>query len=482
MSTIAQSSTHSQSSGIPKQAYLVFAIVGMALLMASIDSTIVSVSLPTMMTELNTNLAWIGWAITGYQFANSIMMPIAGKLSDDLGRKKIFLAAIVLFTLSSMAAGIAPNVYVLIICRILQGLGGGAFLPSATGIVGDAFGDKRAAAIGMFGSVFPMGAIIGPNLGGFIIDHFSWRWIFFVNVPLGICIFVAGMMLLKKGSAVGIGKRIDLAGAWLFSGAILAVLSAITTWADNPQGAGLTTWLLFALGAVLLGIFIRRETTVDNPIIELNLLHSKQFLAVNVFNFLWGLVVMGLFSLIPYYAVTAYGMTAGESGIILTPRSIIMAVTSTITSLFIIRFRYRPPIIIGCIVIAAGLFLLSPGYHNVTIAGWHMSNVVLLSLIVAVGGIGIGITNPPANNAVLDMYPEKMAAVTGMRGMFRATGGVFGTAVVVLILSHYTNAAGAFQTICLMSGILMLLLIPLVFFIPDIPSRRKTAHHAAAEE
>lgn len=181
--------------------YLIFAIVSMALLMSAIDATIVSVSLPTLEKDLQTNLAWVGWTLNGYQLA--------------WGRKRLFLGAVVLFTASSMLAGLAPNIYWLIVFRVLQGLGGGAFMPSATGIISDAFTKRRATAIGLFGSIFPIGGILGPNLGGFIIDHFSWRWIFYVNVPIGIALFVLGLAMLPKDATVS-KSRIDMVGATLF--------------------------------------------------------------------------------------------------------------------------------------------------------------------------------------------------------------------------------------------------------------------------
>jgi len=147
--------------GTPKkQTYFVFAIVALALLMSGIDFTIVAVSLPTFLTDFRANLALVGWTITGYQFSQSIIMPIAGKLSDEWGRKRLFLVAVIVFTVSSMAAGLAPNIFWLIVFRVIQGMGGGAFLPSATGIVSDAFGERRAPAIGLFGSIFAIGGIL----------------------------------------------------------------------------------------------------------------------------------------------------------------------------------------------------------------------------------------------------------------------------------------------------------------------------------
>jgi EmrB/QacA subfamily drug resistance transporter len=461
-----------------KQAYITFGVVSLALIMSSIDGTIVSVSLPSILTDLRTNLAYVGWTITGYQFSQCVIMPVTGKLSDEWGRKRVFLVAVAIFTVSSMAAGLASNIYWLIFFRILQGIGGGAFMPSATGIISDSFVEQRATAIGLFTSIFPIGAIIGPNLGGFIVDHFSWRWIFFVNIPIGLALFACSILILPKGHSVPSKRQIDVAGAGLFASAILVILYAMTNWADNPESAGPVTWILFAVGGAVLWLLVRQESRVQQPIIEVRLLRWRPFLAANIYNFVFGAVAFGMFPLIPYYATVAYNMTAEQNGLMLTPRSLAMIVASAVTSLFIVRFRYRLPMIIGLVIISAGFFLLAQGYHDVNVLGLSLHNLVLLSSIVMLGGIGIGISNPAANNAVLDLIPEKIAAVAGLRGMFRITGGVFGTAIAVLVISHFQDKGEGFQQISFIYAILLLVLIPIVFLIPDAAHKRRDQFEA----
>ncbi|MCR4393683.1 MAG: MFS transporter, partial [Dehalococcoidales bacterium] len=320
----------------------------------------------------------------------------------------------------------------------------------------------------------PIGGILGPNLGGFIVDNFSWRWIFFINLPIGILLLVLGMLILPGTKLTPVSnRRLDLIGAGLFSGAVLLILYGMTNWANNPGNAGILTWSLLGTGLVVLLVFIFHENRVRQPMIELTLLKWRPFLAANIYNFVFGGVVFGCFSFIPYYATTAYGMTAGESGIILTPRAAAMIIVSALTSIFIIRFRYRLPMIIGIVTISAGLFLLSRGFHGVNLFGLRINDLVLLALLVSLGGIGMGIANPAANNAALDLIPEKAAAVAGLRGMFRATGGVFGTAVIVLILSHFPDKGYGMQKIFLYFSLILLVLIPLVFMIPDTARIRR---------
>jgi EmrB/QacA subfamily drug resistance transporter len=450
------------------RAYLTFAIVGLALLMASIDSTIVAVSIPEILDDFSTTLALVGWTATGYQFAQSIIMPIIGKVSDEWGRKRIFLLAVFIFTVTSVACGFAPNIYWLIIFRILQGIGGGSFLPSAAGVVSDAFPvSKRATMIGLFGSINPIGGILGPNLGGFLVENLSWRWIFFVNIPIGILLLAAGIALLPQLKTTPAKNKVDILGSGLFSSAVLALVTAMTIWADNPTNPGWHTVALLILGAVMLVLFIRHESRVLNPMIEIKLLKLRPLLAINIYSFFFGAVAFGFFQFIPYYAKIAYNMTPEQSGLLLTPRSIMIIITSAAVSLFITKVKYRLPLIAGLVTIATCMFLLSRGYDELIIGGIVIRELPLLMTIIAIGGIGMGMANPPANNAALDIFPEKIAAVTGLRGMFRSVGGVFGTTGVVLALSRFTDEVVGMQQIYLGLSIILLSLIPIVFLIPD---------------
>lgn len=447
----------------------------MALLMASVDSTIVAVSIPEIMDDLKTTLAMVGWTATGYQFAQSIIMPIIGKLSDEWGRKRIFLVAVFIFTAASLACGFAPNIYWLIIFRILKGIGGGSFLPSATGVVSDAFSaKKRATMIGLFGSIFPIGGILGPNIGGFIVERLSWRWIFFVNIPIGIILLVLGIASLPSLKTAPSKGKVDMVGAGIFSGTVLSLITAMTIWSDNPTDPGWHTFALIAMGLVMLVLFVRHENKTENPMIEIKLLSWRPLLATNVFNFFFGAVAFGFFLFIPYYAKIAYGMTPAQSGLLLTPRSVAMIITSTVVSFMLPRLRYRLPMISGLCFISLCLLLLSRGYYEATVGGIVIRELPLLMTMIAIGGFGMGMANPASNNAALDLMPERIATITGLRGMFRSVGGVFGTAGVVLALSAFTDKVIGLQQIYIWLAFILLSLIPVVFFIPDRVREIKT--------
>src|SRR6202000_1863355 len=172
--------------GQPGRRWLIFAIVSIGLFMASIEPAIVANALPGIERELHSGINWSSWTITVYALGQVIAMPMAGKISDMYGRKKVFMVSAAIFTVASLCCGLAPNIAVLLLARFIQALGGGAFMPSATGIVSDHFGEQRDRAVGMFTSIFPIGGIVGPILGGLFVNYWSWRGIFLVNVPVGI--------------------------------------------------------------------------------------------------------------------------------------------------------------------------------------------------------------------------------------------------------------------------------------------------------
>jgi MFS family permease len=315
-----------------------------------------------------------------------------------------------------------------------------------------------------------------------LIDQLNWRWTFYINVPFGILVIILGALVFSTGSANSSRSKIDFRGAGLFAGGLISLLYGITHWANNPHHIELITWILLPLGILFMVLFYREENRATNPMIDLQLLKWRPFLAANVYNFIYGAVVFGMFSFIPYYAVVAYKMTAGQTGIILTPRSVAMVVMAALTSFLLIKLNYRRPMILGTVLASASLVLLSRGFHDVVILGSGVDNLVILMVIIAIGGIGMGIANPAANNAILDMVPEKVATVTGMRGMFRISGGIFGTAGVVLTLSFYQDKGLGLQHVALFFAVLLLCLIPVIFMIPDSvrtrSPRRERIHHS----
>jgi len=272
--------------------------------MASLDVTMVAVAFPHLTRDLGTNVLWAAWTMSVYSLAMTMVMPLAGKLSDSLGHKRILLFSMILFTASSALCGMAPNIYVLILLRFFQGIGGGSFLPSATGIVSDLFPESRQRYIGFFSSVFPIGGIIGPNLGGWIVERYSWRTIFYINVPIGIVLVVLSWLFLKGTMPLG-RVRIDYRGAVIFIGAVFSIMLGLNSIAEYSTAfaRGLAVVLIIT-GIGLTWYFLRHEKRSASPILDLDLLKSRPFLAANLFNLLLGATTFGIFSFTPLYPPT----------------------------------------------------------------------------------------------------------------------------------------------------------------------------------
>jgi EmrB/QacA subfamily drug resistance transporter len=450
--------------------YLIFTIVGSALMMVSIDMTIVAVALPTILDELNTSLALASWTLTGSQLTQTIVLSLAGKLGDRWGRKRLLLASVVLFTLGSIGAGFSPSIYPLIVCRVVQAVGGGMFFPCAAGIVGDVFGDARQTAIGLFVTIFQIGGVIGPNIGGIITDQLSWRGIFFVNAPVGLAILLLGLAYIPRDKPADAAdrQRLDTAGAGLFAGAMFSLLFGLTYLANHPESTGdPTPWACMAGGAFLMALFLRHESRTAEPIIDLRLARWRPFLACNCQLFMWSSAFNGFFNFIPYYAAVAYGMSATQGGAILTPRSLVAVVVSLISSVFVARIGYRRPWLIGIYLMASAMMLTSIGVQEVDFLGLTLTPFLLLSLFTCIAGLAIGVAIPPSQNAYFDLRPDLMATSAGFRAMAGNSGGVFGTAMVTLALSHFDDKAQGVEVIFFALGCLVLLSQVFVFMVPD---------------
>jgi EmrB/QacA subfamily drug resistance transporter len=446
--------------------YLIFLIAGLGLLMYSIDSTVVAVAFPNFIKDLGTNVLWAAWTISIYLIAVTTVMPLAGNLSDSFGRKKIFLISLMIFTASSLACGLAPNIYTLVAFRFLQGIGGASFLPTAAGIVSDHFPESRERAIGLFTSIFPIGGIIGPNLGGWIVSRYSWRYIFYINLPIGIVLIVLIMVLLK-GSKVFSRPHIDFVGASLFSGGILFLMLGLNLVGESFSVFSLLSAVVFlVISFSLLFLFFRHEKKDSNPILDIELLKSKPFLAANLYNMMIGAGVFGIFAFVPLYATSVHQLSTLMSGMILTPRSLGIIPAAAITSFLLRRWGYRWPMVLGLSIISLATILLGQGLQLWRMIGINLGIREILAFIVLVSGIGVGIALPASNNACIELMPDKVATITGLRGMFRTVGGALGVSLITVILHSTSNLGNGFRITFISFGVGLLFAIPLVFLMP----------------
>ena len=438
----------------------IFSIVGFALFMSSLDLTIVSTALPAIHRSLHSPINWTAWTITAATLGTVVIMPIAGGVSDQFGRKRVFIISAVVFTLSSLACGFAGNIYLLVVLRAFQALGGGAFMPSATGIVADSFGPNRDRAIAMFTSILPIGAIAGPVLGGLFVTYWSWRGIFFINIPIGIAVIAAAIRYLPRSPGGRTGD-LDLYGIFLLGATVLISMYAITLLGESHTdiGSPLFVGSLFAAGLLALA-FARNTLRNPHPIIPLNLLRGRAFLIMDLVNLIYGAAVLGLGALVPLYAEDRFHIAPLQAGTVLAARAVGTVSVAGIASLLLRRTGFRLPMIVGMAVIALGSAMMFFRPSGIGPFAW-------LSVTTGFTGIGMGAAMPAANNATLSVATENVAAITGMRGMFRSIGSIVAVSVMTAVASRSLDPGAVLGWGFVLVGVPILIVIPLIFSLED---------------
>ncbi len=457
--------------------FLLYGLCVVGVGMFAIESSIVAVALPTMVTELNTTVPLITWTLAGYTLAQVALQPAIAKLTDNFGRNRVFLICVFIFTLSSLLCAVAPNVWVLIAFRVLQAVGGSGQMPAATGIVVSSYpAHQRERLIGLFTSILPIGAILGPNLGGLILTEFSWRGIFFINIPIGLTI----LLLLRNRFAVdkppAREKPIDFVGIVLFAASISSLMIALTSLGSDASALyGVQFWALL-VGFVVLGwFFVRQERRAVDPMLDFGITVRRPFLQVNLYNFLYGMGLFSVMAFVPYYAETKYFMTPAQSGLLLTPRSIMMIVMSTIAAVWLLPYGYRKPMIIGVSIAVVGLLLLGLEPDNVQIGPLALSPFWQIALSMTLCGIGMGTSAPAANNSGIALLPRLAASMAALRAMIRSLGGVLGQGLVVVMMEFAPSHTIGLQHAFVAFGLLLFLCVPVVLTIPELGAvaRRK---------
>ncbi|HTT88922.1 MAG TPA: MFS transporter [Acidimicrobiales bacterium] len=445
--------------GATRAPWLIFGIVSIALFMSSLDGTIVATGLPTLRHALHSGINWAAWAMIGYQLGLVIAFPVAGRVADSIGRKRVFMAAAVLFTTSSLLCGFALNMGMLIGLRVVQAAGAAAFMPSASGIVMESFGKNRHRALGLFSSIFPLGALVGPIVGGIILATWSWRGLFLVNVPIGLAFTLLAWRFLP--SPAGQGGRPDFVGAFLLGGGVLGLMLAITD--AGSRAVGLTSpacFLPLAFSVVCGWAFMHHSARAENALVPAHLLRGRVFVATNGVNLVWGACAIGFGSLVPLFAEDRYGLSPLASGTLLTARAIGEIMLAVFAAVLIHRTGYRVPIIFGIALIAGGLAMIATRPELFTPYVW-------LTIGAAITGLGTGLSAPAANNASIELAPDDVGAITGLRGAARQGGAIIGIALATSIAAHTGHEVQSLSRAFLVLSILLLCMVPVVFLVPD---------------
>jgi EmrB/QacA subfamily drug resistance transporter len=408
---------------------LIFSALLLVLFLATLDQTIVSTALPTIVGDLG-GISELSWVVTAYLLASTVVGPVYGKLGDLYGRKTVLQAAIVVFLVGSALCGISQNMDELIAFRALQGLGGGGLFVLTIAVVGDIIPPRdRGRYQGFFGAVFGVSTVVGPLLGGFFVDSLSWRWIFYVNVPIGV-IALAVIAVAFKPRADHAHHKIDYLGASLLAGGLAAIVLYTslggTTYAWGSPG--MVT--LVAAGVVLLGAFVFVEAHAAEPILPLELFRNRVFRISGAVGFIVGFALFGAVTYLPLYLQDVRGHSPTVSGLLLTPMVGGLLVASIGSGQLISRFgRYKPFPIAGTAIMAVGLLLLSRLQVDT-------SSVVAGSYMLVLG-LGIGLVLQvlvlAAQNSVDYKY---LGVVSSGSTLFRQIGGSIGVSVFGAIFAN----------------------------------------------
>jgi len=456
--------------GLLMRKYFVFALVALPVFLGNVGSTSVAVAFPTMVSHFGTSLVVSGWVLSIYMLTAIGTIPITSKLSDTLGRRSTFMLCLAAFIVGSFLCAIAPNIGWLIFFRVIQAAGGGGFTSAVTGIVSDQMPDKRQQSIGLLSSVGNIGAIVGPNIGGAMVHSLGWQSVFWLNVPLGIVVLVLTRVFIKADIKKGSYKDLDFLGGGLLVGFVSAVMISLTLMGKTYHVPLVVIVPILLLGVFFLVVFVRRSRNSPDAVVPRQLLTRRPFLAANLFNFIYGTCGQnGIMALMPLYGASVYGMSAIESGLMLTPRSFGVVAASITSSMFLLKWGYRRPIMAGTLGIAFGLIVMALEPSGMALFGMSLPPIAVVMVLAAFVGIGAGLVNPAANNACIELMPDKVASITGLRQVVRQMGGSIGIAVSTLVLQSSTDMAQGFLFVYMGSSVILLMSIPIVFFMPRGP-------------
>lgn len=403
-------------------------VVVLGAVMAILDTTVVNVALQALTVEFKTSLDTIQWVVTGYMLALATVIPVTGWACDRFGTKRPYLLSIALFLIGSMLAGMAWNIESLITFRVLQGLGGGMLMPAGMTIMTRAAGPHRVGRVmSVLGVPMLLGPIGGPILGGWLVDAVSWRWIFYINVPIGAIALLLAWRILPKDNPRPT-ERFDFPGILMLSPGLALLIFGVSKIPTEGGVTSLDVWLPALVGLALIVAFVLRAARIKNPLVDLKLFRDKTFTTAMITLTFFMVAFLGAMIVLPQYFLLVRGESALQAGLLLAPQGIGAMITMPLGGRLVDKIGARKIVLPGLIVILAGLAVF-------TQVGADTSYIVLMAGLFVMG-LGMGLTMMPISAAALQTLTQRSVAQasTTMNIVQQAAGGI-GTAVMSIILA-----------------------------------------------
>jgi EmrB/QacA subfamily drug resistance transporter len=416
--------------------WLALVVLCLGDLMIVLDTTIVNVALPSIREDLGFSQTSLAWVVNAYLLTFGGFLLLGGRLGDLYGHRRLFLAGVALFTLASVVCGASTTQGMLVGARAVQGLGGAVVSAVALSLIMTLFTEpaERAKAMGVFGFVMAGGGSIGVILGGVLTDLLNWHWIFLVNVPVGIAVYILSLRLVPASSAVDTTGRLDVAGAVTVTTSLMLAVYAIVNGNDNGWTSAETLGLL-AAAAVLLAAFIAIEARVSSPLVPLRLFKLRNIVTSNVVGVLWAAAMFAWFFLSALYLQLVLGYSSLEVGLAFLPATLIMGAFSLgLSAKLVMRFGVRAPLSAGLLLAAAGLVLFVRAPVDGSFAVDVLPSMILL-------GFGAGMAfNPVLLAAMSDVEPSEAGLASGVVNTSFMMGGALGLAVLASLAASRTDA------------------------------------------
>jgi EmrB/QacA subfamily drug resistance transporter len=407
------------------------AAVAFGLFMIMLDNTVVNVALPSIRADLGISISQLEWVVNGYALTFGVLLLTGGKLADMLGRRRIFMAGLVIFTISSFFCGFANTEEVLIGARVVQGVGAALMNPATLSIIAATFPPRqRGTAIGIWAGVSALALAIGPLVGGIITEHISWSWIFYINVPIGILGLIAARMFIDESRDTS-EQRLDLAGLATSAIALFALTYALIK--SNEEGWGDPLVLgLFAVSAVFFVLFVLVEMRQRLPMLDLRLFRNASFTSANAVMFLIGLAMFGMFFFISLYVQNILGYSPVQAGATFLPMTVLIILVAPFAGRLADKLGPRSMMVPGLVLLVLSLLVFSFQDENSTF--WTLLPALLL------GGLGMAMAMAPTTTAALHAVPVDKAGVgSAVINSMRQVGGAVGLAVIGAIIATQYN-------------------------------------------